>query len=359
MSTDAMKINRLPELTWNWLHLNYTETEKPGALITHPVCIEKTESVRQSVVRAEDLLDIPSGSGTELEAALDESCTDFLSFSVPASSSDEGALVRLWFSYGACSRDVNRICLEAGEGSFLLAIMDIGAPGAQGKAYLQTKVRALKGARVTLVQLLHMDAGFEFFDDIGACCADDASFRLIQVIIGNAQTYMGVNTLLSGRRSSLAADMGYIVGRDALLDMNLLADHRGRRSLSQINSSGVLGGSAKKLFRGTIDFKNGCAGAKGDEREDVLLLSEGVVNKTVPLILCQEEDVEGGHGASIGKIDEELLFYMESRGINEEEACRMVARGRVESVIKLIPDETARLAAAGYLDNGGDLNDGQ
>ena len=43
------------------------------------------------------------------------------------------------------------------------------------------------------------------------------------------------------------------------------------------------------------------------------------MNQTIPLILCEEEDVEGNHGATIGKLDEELLFYLESRGIPEAE----------------------------------------
>lgn len=62
-------------------------------------------------------------------------------------------------------------------------------------------------------------------------------------------------------------------------------------------------------MRGTIDFVHGCVGAKGDEKEDVLLVGDNMVNQTIPLILCAEEDVEGNHGASIGKLDENMLFY--------------------------------------------------
>ena len=81
--------------------------------------------------------------------------------------------------------------------------------------------------------------------------------------------------------------------------------------------NGVLRDSSQKTFRGTIDFKTGSSGAVGAETEDVLLLGETVVNKTVPLILCAEEDVKGSHGATIGQLDEEMLFYLGSRGISE------------------------------------------
>ena len=49
------------------------------------------------------------------------------------------------------------------------------------------------------------------------------------------------------------------------------------------------------VFRGTIDFKFGAAGAEGEEKEDVLLLGDDVINQTIPLILCAEEDVQGNH----------------------------------------------------------------
>ena len=61
-------------------------------------------------------------------------------------------------------------------------------------------------------------------------------------------------------------------------------------------------------------------------KKSVIALSifYAVVNQTIPLILCEEEDVEGNHGATIGKLDEELLFYLESRGMSEEAVYEMV-----------------------------------
>ncbi len=55
-----------------------------------------------------------------------------------------------------------------------------------------------------------------------------------------------------------------------------------------MESNGILSGNAFKLFRGSIDFVKGCAGSVGNEKEDVLLLGENVVNQTIPLILAQK-----------------------------------------------------------------------
>ena len=92
----------------------------------------------------------------------------------------------------------------------------------------------------------------------------------------------------------------------------------------------MLNGNAFKLFRGSIDFVKGCAGSVGNEKEDVLLLGDDVVNQTIPLILCAEEDVEGNHGASIGELDEKTLFYLMSRGFTKEAAEAMIAGARLQ-----------------------------
>nr|MCR5166011.1 SufD family Fe-S cluster assembly protein [Oscillospiraceae bacterium] len=107
-------------------------------------------------------------------------------------------------------------------------------------------------------------------------------------------------------------------------------------------SNGVLYGKAEKVFRGTIDFKEGSSGSKGAEKEDVLLMDETVVNRSIPIILCHEEDVEGEHGATIGKLNDEQLFYMNSRGLPEKEVYKLLADARIAAAAKLIPDEETR-----------------
>ncbi|MCD7760294.1 MAG: SufD family Fe-S cluster assembly protein, partial [Clostridiales bacterium] len=71
---------------------------------------------------------------------------------------------------------------------------------------------------------------------------------------------------------------------------------------------------------------------------------------TVPLILCAEEDVEGNHGATIGQLDEDLLFYLMSRGMSAGAVEDMVARARIEAVCQQIGDEAAEGRLHDYLE---------
>ena len=123
------------------------------------------------------------------------------------------------------------------------------------------------------------------------------------------------------------------------LDMNYLIKHNGKKSTSELVVRGALKDKAQKTFRGTIDLRHGAKGAKGDEQEETLLLSHGVRNKTLPVILCDEEDVEGTHGATIGRLSADMLFYMQTRGISTHDAEILMTRAKLNSVRSLITDE--------------------
>ncbi len=130
------------------------------------------------------------------------------------------------------------------------------------------------------------------------------------------------------------------MGKSSLtIDYNIAVNHWGKDTHSGINAAGALMDSAKKVFRGTIDFKTGSSDSKGSENETVIMLGDDVVNKTVPLILCSEENVEGSHGATISELDDDTLFYFESRGIGREEAERIMAYAALKRLIRLSDDK--------------------
>ena len=86
------------------------------------------------------------------------------------------------------------------------------------------------------------------------------------------------------------------------------------------------------------------------ENETVLMLGEDAVNKTVPLILCAEETVEGTHGATIGELDGDTLFYFESRGIDKTGAEHIMARAAIERIARDSGDEDWERLTYGALD---------
>ena len=91
-----------------------------------------------------------------------------------------------------------------------------------------------------------------------------------------------------------------------------------------------------------MDFRRGAKRGVGHESEDVLLFSPTARNRTAPLILCGEEEVEGQHAASIGRLDEEKLYYLRSRGLSEAQARRLMVDARFAPAIEKIPLEALR-----------------
>ena len=306
-------INKIPTPTWNWLHVNEARlSDEAGAIWQMPV---ETESfkVEAHTVMAEPL--------------------------------------RLSFEYTQDWQEVDSYDVQVEEDAKAVLIMDFySAPQVSATAGIKIHYSIKKGGKLTIVQTQRLGRDVTFIDDITGEVMDNGTFELIQVILGGHQTYLGCTAELLGRHGALDIKLAYQVQNDDSLDINYVANQIGKKTTSDIKVNGVLRDKASKLFRGSIDFKRGCAGSVGAEIEDVLLMDEGVVNKTVPLILCAEEDVEGTHGATIGKLSEDMMFYLRSRGIPEQRIYEMMARARIDAIASYIPDEVSRELIAKFME---------
>ena len=227
-----------------------------------------------------------------------------------------------------------------------------------GKLHVQTELTAEDGAEIELTQLVAPGENALVYDEVIGHCHGSGRIVLRQVTLGRGDVYAQTGIGLDGENASFAADIGYLARKNQTLDMNLVVNHWGKKTKCEINASGALNDAAKKIFRGTIDFKRGSSGSVGSELETVLMLGEDAVNKTVPVILCAEEDVEGTHGATIGEMDDDTRFYFGSRGIDRETAEKLLSRAAIARVAQQVKSETARAAILNELDGEMDENDG-
>lgn len=287
-----MIINKLPSRTWNWLKVNDT---------TLPWDEEHTIELPEEKVQAGE--------------------QDALRFSIAG----EGEYSR------------KKIDIHAAKGEKTTVFMDY-AP--TGKLAVATNLTLEEDAQVRLVQLQHSGEDSLVYNAIQGTCEKGARIELVQIYLGKGDTYSDTTIDLQGKKSSFKSDIGYIGEQTHAIDMNEVVNHFGKATESEINVSGALRDGAKKIFRGTIDFKTGAADSVGNEQETVLMLGEDVENKTVPVILCSEENVVGNHGATIGELDEETMFYFASRGIDKEHAENIMARASIERLKDIIQDET-------------------
>lgn len=354
MELKNIKVNALPAPTWKWLKLNSAEAAglpaadavlEPKASVEGGAHIYRLSSPCSCGCEGDpEFASVPTGMGAELSELGEPSVLCVAGEAGRASCS-------LTFDYADGQSAYNKIEIEAAEDSELTVYMACLSPAAAGgMSAVETKVLAGSGAKVKLVQVQLLGRGFAHLNNVGASLGAGASFELLQLELGADAVYSGARAELVGDGSAFDAAVAYYGRRRQRLDFNFVSDHYGKGTRCSMTADGSLKDGAAKVYRGTIDFKCGAKGAVGEEEESVLMLTDDVVNRSVPLILCSEEDVQGNHGASIGKPDEDILFYLASRGFTAEEASAMLARAKIDGLCRRIGEGQLTAAAEDYLE---------
>ena len=133
------------------------------------------------------------------------------------------------------------------------------------------------------------------------------------------------------------------LGKDNdLIDINYDIKNIGKSSINNLKVEGCLKDNSKKVFRGIVDFVEGCTKSTGIENENCILLSDTCISRSVPVLLCHEDDVIGAHGESSGKINDDKLFYLMSRGLSKEEATKLIVISNFNSIINEIKNDTLK-----------------
>ncbi|MBR1377458.1 MAG: SufD family Fe-S cluster assembly protein [Bacilli bacterium] len=143
----------------------------------------------------------------------------------------------------------------------------------------------------------------------------------------------------------------YIGNDEDRIDMNYYVKNQGIKSESYIDVRGALNGKSYKTFKGTVDFIEGSKKSIGKEKENTILLSNNAISRSLPMLLCHEEDVIGSHGVSSGKIDSEKLFYIMSRGITESEAKKLIIKSSFDEIINRITNEEIKEEVTNIIDS--------
>jgi Fe-S cluster assembly protein SufB len=117
--------------------------------------------------------------------------------------------------------------------------------------------------------------------------------------------------------------------------------HAAPRTSSSIFSKSISKDGGRATYRGLLEVADGASESRSKVVCDALLLDEDSRSDTYPTIRIDENDADIGHEATVSKIGDEQLFYLQSRGLDEEEASKMIVNGFIEPVTKELPMEYA------------------
>lgn len=167
----------------------------------------------------------------------------------------------------------------------------------------------------------------------------NAKIKYTIVDFGGKNSITNYYSNLKGESSENALNSIYLGKEHQLFDLNYIGEVKGEKSNINIEVQGALTGTSKKNFKGTINFKKGCKKSKGNENEACVLLSDKAKSIALPMLLCSEEDVEGNHSTSSGKVGERELFYIMSRGFTEKEAIKLIVRAKFNKILETIKNK--------------------
>jgi len=208
-----------------------------------------------------------------------------------------------------------------------------------------TRIVVETGAKLHLIEMLGVNEGQQHLESVGLEIHQDAAVDVKQYALGGSTIGLGLTANLVGARARLDLNNRYHATHEETLDINHLVRMRGTSTRAQLTESGVLNEAAKKTLRATIDLVRGAKDAQGNEIETVMILGDDVVNKTMPVILCDEDDVAGNHGATIGSVSPEQLDYLAARGLSRQAAEQLFVRALFEDAIINAPEEISHRVA--------------
>lgn len=208
-----------------------------------------------------------------------------------------------------------------------------------------TRIVVEAGAKLHLIEMLGVNEDQQHLESVGLEIHQDAAVDVKQYALGGSTIGLGLTANLVGARARLDLNNRYHATHEETLDINHLVRMRGTSTRALLTESGVLNEAAKKTLRATIDLVRGAKDAQGNEIETVMILGDDVVNKTMPAILCDEDDVAGNHGATIGSVSPEQLDYLAARGLSHQAAEQMFIRALFEDAIINAPEEISHRVA--------------
>lgn len=295
-----------------------------------------------------------------IECGMGQEVTDYVEsqafksdfYNVPAHTKREDPIVVAVSAAQNQCANTGVIVREGAEATVVIAAFagDANASDANGSDALPTSAALTRivveaGAKLHLIEMLGVNEGQQHLESVGLEVHQDAAVDVKQYALGGSTIGLGLTANLVGARARLDLNNRYHVTHEETLDINHLVRMRGTSTRAQLTESGVLNEAAKKTLRATIDLVRGAKDAQGNEIETVMILGDDVVNKTMPVILCDEDDVAGNHGATIGSVSPEQLDYLAARGLSRQAAEQLFIRALFEDAIINAPEEISHRVA--------------
>ncbi|MES3703267.1 Fe-S cluster assembly protein SufD [Staphylococcus arlettae] len=217
-----------------------------------------------------------------------------------------------------------------------------GVSGEGNQINIISEVIASANANITYGSVDYMDKGFTGHIIRRGTTEADASINWALGLMNEGSQIIDNTTNLMGDRSTSALKSVVVGTGDQKINLTSKIVQYGKETDGYILKHGVMRENASSVFNGIGYIKHGGTKSMANQESRVLMLSENTRGDANPILLIDEDDVEAGHAASVGRVDPEQLYYLMSRGISQTEAERLVIHGFLDPVVRELPIEDVK-----------------
>jgi Fe-S cluster assembly protein SufD len=209
-----------------------------------------------------------------------------------------------------------------------------------GDLQLPTAVlRVAPGASLTHVRVVDTAPGVRHAGRVQVEVAEGGSYRLVSLLAGGAVSRVDVDVRLVGPRATAELHGLVVLGGAQHADHHVTLRHDAPSCASRQAFRALVGGRARSVFTGRVVVRRGADGTDAAQEHRALLLSDQAVVNARPQLEIHTDDVKASHGAAVGALDEEALFFLRQRGLDEAQARRLLVGAFADAVLAAAPAE--------------------
>ncbi|QJX56557.1 Fe-S cluster assembly protein SufD [Staphylococcus warneri] len=216
------------------------------------------------------------------------------------------------------------------------------ASGDGNQINIVSEVIAGANSNITYGSVDYLDKGFTGHIIRRGTTEADASINWALGLMNEGSQIIDNTTNLMGDRSTSELKSVVVGTGDQKINLTSKIVQYGKETDGYILKHGVMKENASSVFNGIGYIKHGGTKSIANQESRVLMLSENARGDANPILLIDEDDVEAGHAASVGRVDPEKLYYLMSRGISRREAERLVIHGFLDPVVRELPIEDVK-----------------
>jgi len=205
-----------------------------------------------------------------------------------------------------------------------------------------TEVAVGEGAEVTHYRLMNESRNAYHVGTTRVTQSRDSSYESGSFALGCALGRHDLSVLLDGTGAGCSLNGLYLTDNSEHMDNLVSIDHAHPHGTSRLYYKGILDGRSRAVFGGTVLVREDAQKTDAQQTDKNLILSDRAEVDSKPSLLIYADDVKCGHGATAGHIDEDTLFYMQSRGIDPQAASRILIHAFASEIIDTVSCELVR-----------------